>query len=99
VTLAGFILTVVWNVKKHRDSRDAAASEARQIAVREAEERGKMEERQTVLQRQVDAAHDKIRVLDERNDEFDRRLTEFATDMKHVVKSVDVLVSIHTERS
>lgn len=98
VTLAGFILTVVWNVRKHREQRETSMRDAQAIAVREAEERGKMEERQITMEKQIDAAHDKIRELDSRHDILDTRMAEFATDLKHVVKSVDALVAIHTKK-
>ena len=98
VTLAGFVLTIVWNVRKHRETQRHADERAHQLALTEAKERGKMEERQKTVERQVDAAHAKIRMLDERQDMIDGRVVKMETTLEHVKNGVDRLLEIHTDR-
>lgn len=98
VTITGFILTIVWNVRKHRESREESAKRAQEVAVQEAEERGKMAERQATMEHQIDAAHEKIRDLDKRQNEADTKIIELSRDVKHILKSVDVLVDLHTKK-
>lgn len=98
ITFAGFVLSVFWNAQKHRETREAAERKAMEAAVAEAEERGKMEERQAVMERQLDAAHNKLRAISQKHEELDNRVVELRADVKHILKSVDVLVDIHTTR-
>ena len=97
-TVVGVIASIIWNIHAHHESRKEAEATAREVAVTAAEERGRMEERQVTMERQIDAAHDKIRDLDSRQDEANTKMAELSNDVKHILKSVDTLVAIHTRK-
>lgn len=94
LTMAGSLLGLATGttalVSFSRKVRSEAAAELSK-AKREAEEEGRRKERDETMKKQIDAAHDEIRRLSERQDELSEAVIGIQADMKNAVRMLERL--------
>lgn len=103
IMVLGFVFARVDSARKHAlakaDILQEATKTAIESAVKEAEERTKMESRLKKLDNDAQAAHDKIRRADalnaDRYADHERRIIVIETNIGDIKKGIDRLINMH----